>query len=49
MVAKAKKETESAVQEGRARLAAQAEDARKKIAAEVDTLAKNLTTAILRD
>jgi F-type H+-transporting ATPase subunit b len=49
LVAKAKSEAEAAVQEGRARLTAEAEAARKKIASEVDTLAKTLTTAILRD
>ena len=49
LVAQAKKEAENAIQEGRARLAAEAEAARQKIAGEVDTLAKNLTTAILRD
>jgi len=49
LVVKAKMEAERAVQEGRARLAAEAEAARKKMAAEVDTLATKLTTAILRD
>jgi F-type H+-transporting ATPase subunit b len=49
LVAKAKREAEAAVQEGKAHLAAEAEAARKKIAGEVDTLAKKLTTAILRD
>ena len=49
LVARAKMEAEKAVQEGRARLAAEAEEARQKMAGEVDTLAKILTTAILRD
>lgn len=49
LVARARKEAETAVQEGRARLMAEAETARKNIAAEVDALAKKLTTAILRD
>ena len=49
LVARAKKEAESAVQEGRAQLLAEADAARKKIDAEVDSLAKKLTTAILRD
>jgi F-type H+-transporting ATPase subunit b len=49
LVAQAKREAESAVQEGRARLTAEAESARKKIAVEFDGLAKKLTTAILRD
>ena len=49
LVAKAKAEAESAVQAGRARLTAEAEAARKKIDVDVDSLAKKLTTAILRD
>jgi F-type H+-transporting ATPase subunit b len=49
LVAKAKREAEAAVQEGRAHLAAEAEAARKKIAGEVDALAQKLTTTILRD
>jgi F-type H+-transporting ATPase subunit b len=49
LVAKAKNEAEKAIEEGRAKLAAQAELARKKIESEVDSLAKQLTTAILRD
>ena len=49
LVAKARKEAEAAVQEGRAQLLAEAETARKNIAAEVDSLAKKLTTAILRN
>jgi F-type H+-transporting ATPase subunit b len=49
LVAKAKNEAEAAVQEGKVRLQAEAEAARKRIAGEIDTLAKNLTTAILRD
>jgi F-type H+-transporting ATPase subunit b len=49
LVARAKTEAEKAIQEGRARLAAEAEAARQKMASEVDTLAKQLTTAILRD
>ena len=49
LIAKAKSEADKALEEGRARLAAQAETARKKIESEVDTLAKRLATAILRD
>ena len=49
LVAKAKAEAEAAVQEGRDRLRAEAEAARQKLASEVDSLAKKLTTAILRD
>ena len=49
LVAKAKIEAEKVVREGRARLTAEAEAAQKKMAGEVDTLAKKLTTAILRD
>ena len=49
LVAKAKLEAEAAVQEGRARLKAEADAAQQKIASEVDSLAKKLTTAILRD
>ena len=49
LVAKAKSEAEKAIEAGRASLTAQAEAARKKIEGEVDTLAKQLTTAILRD
>jgi F-type H+-transporting ATPase subunit b len=49
LITKAKSEAEKAIEEGRASLAAQAETARKKIESEVDTLAKQLTTAILRD
>ena len=49
LVASAKMEADKAVQQGRARLAAEAESARQKMAGEVDTLAKKLTTAILRD
>lgn len=49
LITKAKNEAEKAVAEGRVRLAAQAGEARKQIASEVDTLAAKLTTAILRD
>ena len=49
LVAKAKSEADKSVEEGRLRIAAQAEAARKKIETEIDTLAKNLTNAILRD
>jgi F-type H+-transporting ATPase subunit b len=49
LIAKAKSEAEKAIEEGRASLTAQAEAARKRIEGEVDTLAKQLTTAILRD
>lgn len=49
LVATAKMEAEKTVQAGRTRLSAEADVARKKMAGEVDTLAKKLTTAILRD
>jgi F-type H+-transporting ATPase subunit b len=49
LVAKTKAEAGTAVHEGRARLEAEAEAAKDRLAAEVDTLAKQLTTAILRD
>ena len=49
LLAKAKREAETAVQEGRSRLVAEAEAARKKISGDLDSLAKKLTTAILRD
>ncbi len=49
LIAKAKSEAEKAVRDGRAQLAAQAEAVRKNIESQVDTLAKQLTTAILRD
>jgi F-type H+-transporting ATPase subunit b len=49
LVAKAKSEAEKAVHEGRASLTAEAEAARTKLKAEVDTLAKRLASTILRD
>jgi len=49
LVAKAKREAEAAVQEGRGRLLAEADAARDKISGDLDLLAKKLTTAILRD
>ena len=49
LVSKAKREAEAAVHEGRARLVAEAESARNKISGDLDSLAKKLTTAILRD
>lgn len=49
LIARAKAEAEKAIQEGRVRLEAQAATARQKVESEVDTLAKKLTTAILRD
>ncbi len=49
LIARAKSEADKAVQEGRARLTAEAQAARKKMEAEIDTLASKLTTAILRD
>jgi F-type H+-transporting ATPase subunit b len=49
LVAKAKREAEAAVQEGRARLRSEADAARAKISGDLDALANKLTTAILRD
>jgi F-type H+-transporting ATPase subunit b len=49
LVAKAKTEAEHAVHEARGRLAAEAAAARQRMSEQVDTLAKQLTTAILRD
>jgi len=49
LVAKAKREAETAVQEGRARLRSEADAARAKISGDLDALAKRLSTAILRD
>ena len=49
LVAKAKREAEAAVQEGRARLRSEADAAHAKISADLDALAKKLSTAILRD
>ena len=48
LVAKAKREAETAVQEGRARLRSEADAARAKISGDLDALAKRLSTAILR-
>ncbi len=49
VVTKAKIEAEKAVQEGRARIAAEAAGARESLAVEVDNLAKELATSILRN
>lgn len=49
LIARAKAEAEKTVQEGRARLGAQAQSVRKQIESDIDGLAKKLTTAILRD
>ena len=49
LVAKAKREAETAVQDGRARLRSEADAARAKIAGDLDVLARKLTTTILRD
>jgi F-type H+-transporting ATPase subunit b len=49
LVAKAKREAETAVQEGRARLRSEADAARGKISDDLDVLARKLTTTILRD
>ena len=49
LVAKAKREAEAAVQDGRARLRSEADAARAKISGDLDALAKKLTTTILRD
>src|SRR5215467_5611814 len=49
LVAKAKREAETGVQEGRARLRSEADAARAKISGDLDALAKRLTTTILRD
>lgn len=48
LVGKAKSEAEKVVAEGHARIAQQAETARKQVELEVDALAMKLTTAILR-
>jgi F-type H+-transporting ATPase subunit b len=49
LVAKAKREAETAVQAGRARLRSEADAARAKISGDLDALARKLTTTILRD
>ena len=49
LVAQAKSEAEKSVEEARVHIAAQGEAARNRIESEIDTLAKKLTTAILRD
>jgi F-type H+-transporting ATPase subunit b len=49
LVAKAKREAETAVQEGRARLRSETDAARAKISGDLDALARKLTTTILRD
>jgi|SRR5262249_44773087 len=49
LVGKAKHEAEQAIREARARFAEQAEAARKALGNEVDTLAKELTAAMLRE
>ncbi len=49
LVSEAKRQADQAVAAGREQLAAQSEEIRKKLETEVDTLAKKLTTSILRD
>ena len=49
LVSEAKKQADKTVQEGKAGLVAQREAILKKLETEVDTLAKKLTTSILRD
>jgi F0F1-type ATP synthase membrane subunit b/b' len=49
LVSEAKKQADKAVEDGKAGLVAQREAILKKLEAEVDTLAKRLTTSILRD
>src|SRR5215510_4352201 len=49
LVSEAKKQAEKTVEEGKAGLVTQREALLKKLEAEVDTLAKKLTTSILRD
>ncbi len=49
LVAEAKKQADTTVQEGKAGLAAQREAILKRLEAEVETLASKLTTSILRD
>jgi hypothetical protein len=49
LVGKAKLEAEQAIRESRVRFTEQAEAARKALGSEVSTLARELTTAMLRD
>jgi F0F1-type ATP synthase membrane subunit b/b' len=49
LIAEAKKQADKAVEEGRASLVAQGKIISRKLDAEVDALAKKLTTSILRD
>ena len=49
LISEAKRQADQTVAAGRAQLAAQGETIRTKLEAEVDTLAKKLTTSILRD
>ena len=49
LLSEAKKQADETLAAGRAQLTAQGEQIRKKLEAEVDTLAKKLTTSILRD
>jgi F-type H+-transporting ATPase subunit b len=49
ILAKAKAEAEQVVKEGRVRIAAEAEAARKRLEADLDTMAKELTATVLRD
>jgi F-type H+-transporting ATPase subunit b len=49
LVSEAKKQADKTVEEGRARLQSQSVDIRKKLESEVDTLAKKLSTSILKD
>jgi len=49
LIAEAKLQTEKAAEEGRVKLIAQAENSRRNLESEVDTLAKKLSTSILSD
>jgi hypothetical protein len=49
LVSEAKRQADNSVHEGRARLTSQGEKIRRKLEAEIDTLADKLTTSILRD
>jgi F-type H+-transporting ATPase subunit b len=49
LVTQAKAEADKAVQEGRQRIAAEASSARQNLLGEVDNLARNLKTSILRN
>ena len=49
LIAEAKLQTGTAAEEGRVKLIAQAQDSRRKLESEIDTLAKKLSTSILSD